>query len=195
MANRAALWVGGELFVLTQPAAAEYYAVVRGKIRSARSFCQDDEFHSSFACGRMGTRKRHITSAILLASYVLACAVAWVHTTHRCGSTCRPGNVASAAIDHSPCGTHHHCRNPQHTSTPADSADRLQSDQQSHALLYWHDDCTICRFQLTSKLVTYVPVTACCSLVYPRRIALEMPLFRVAPLQATPDGRGPPNTA
>jgi hypothetical protein len=159
----------------------------------------------------MHTRMRHITSSILLASYLLAGASAWLHTAHQCGSACRPNVLVSVVTDHATCGSHHHGGEHSHVQSPESAChpvrldptrldpvrntEQAESEGPSHAPRHRHDDCTLCRFQLTKKLVEFVPTVAAFSTACSERIALELPRCRVAQLQATPDGRAPPKRA
>ena len=164
----------------------------------------------------MHTRMRHITSAILLASYLLAGATAWLHTAHQCGSDCRPNALVSVVTDHAACGSHHHGGEHSHVQSPGSACDptrpdptrpdpsrpdpsrsteQAESEGPVHAPRHRHDDCTLCRFQLTKKLVEVVPTVTAFSTACSERIALELPRCRVAQLQATPDGRAPPKLA
>jgi len=138
------------------------------------------------------TRGRHITALVLLVSYLLASAAAWLHTMHVCGNACRAQVAANPGDDHMGCSQHGHCAGGAHDEAPVPHSSAWRERGDVPDVPERRDDCTVCRFQLCKKLMAEAPPPTLFSDVYPELPDLELPLCRVAPLQATPDGRAPP---
>ncbi len=140
----------------------------------------------------MTTRRRRITAAVLLVSYVLASAGAWLHTAQRYLQGADAAGVAMVpgAVD---CGCGHHSSYLGRVTKTREISDaaRRMSQPVPHPR-HHHDDCTVCRFQLTKKLVEFVPLAATLSGDCPEPVVLGAPLARVAPQLATSESRAPP---
>ncbi len=164
----------------------------------------------------MLARRRRITAAVLLASYLLASAGAWLHSAHR--HVLERCESADATL---PCG----CMQPDWfvKSIAAASAAELNSsrlhleagDTACPTLLitrrvtgpvawigqslplphHHHDDCIVCRFQLTKKLIQLAPLAEALSVACPEPIVLDPPQCPMIWLPASPESRAPPAMA
>jgi hypothetical protein len=140
---------------------------------------------------KMFTRTQRATSIILLAIYLLASATAWLHTRdHQWSECCWPA-PASSATDHSSCPFHRIDSQQAPAERCAGLLERSEGERSSD--IPRHDrSCTLCRFQLSQKIVSFLPVAVSLSAICPEAITLDVPLQRVAQLPATPDSRAPP---
>lgn len=141
----------------------------------------------------MVTRCRHITAAAMLASYMLATAAAWLHVAHV--RHVAP-HAASGSSDRFAACAHQACCLP--ASAGPISAGQVeqrvggQVDRPLPASGHDHENCALCRFQLTKKLVEYLPAAVSLPGDSPEQVVLEVPLVRVASLPATFQSRAPP---
>jgi hypothetical protein len=138
----------------------------------------------------MTARSLRLTSVVLLASYLLASWLAWVHSARV--SQLSSAGVRAEALSPVCCCPHHLQRLP---SGSVDSHSDSWHLDPSQAPVHRHDDCTLCRFQLAQKLIPGSPPVVVSVEACVERLDVDVPLVRVAELTATPESRAPPAAA
>ena len=135
---------------------------------------------------------RRLTAALLLSSYLFATTATWLHTGHPCPDS---GGSCGTTQCCSPCGDHDESADPPAQRVAGSDHWIVQSDESSGEHRHQSDECLLCRFLVIKKTAETPAGPAISSGVLPQPVALALPTWRVAELQATPDCRAPPDLA
>lgn len=133
--------------------------------------------------------RRPIAALLLLASYLLASAEVWLHTSGCCPGEGH-GHDSCAASVCCGCGHHHLCSPPSEEC--ASSAAGWWADGSEQGPLHERDKCVLCRFSVISKGIALSHDAPTLSTAVCRPVMVFLPVVVVAERQLTWCCRAPP---